>query len=119
MAWSLGTVRIFTQEIGGTNKQIVPRLQPLAGGTVYQVFGYEKNIKKVDALVVGESDLSTIKSYTTTGNFYTLNSPEGSLGNFIVSSVQYKRINCIYQTIRLDLPCNAPVYEVSIELYRG
>lgn len=117
MAWTINSIRIFVGESKEEAGQIIPRLQPLNGGTVLQVFGYESDIRTIGCIVVGDTDKDAIKALRTTGDAYELVSPEGSLGSFLVKNVGVTRIHCICQTIRLDLDSDAPVYQVEIQLY--
>lgn len=117
MSWTLNGIRIFTQKLSSGVSAIIAKLQPLAAGTVYQSFGYETNKVKLVVLVVGDDDLNSIKSLTESGNYaYELIGPEGSMGEFYVSSVSAERERVISQTLRPDLDCEAPVYTVDIEL---
>lgn len=118
MTWTLNSNRIYVQKISGGVKQIIAKLQPLEGGTVYQYFGYETNTIKLTAKVVGATVLAALKALTTTGSSYDLTSPEGSLGNFFVSSVSEDRDKEVWQSIDLTggLTCLSPVYTVDIEL---
>jgi hypothetical protein len=117
MGWYINSIRVFVGESKEDAGQIVPRLQPLGGGTVLQVFGYESDVRTVKGLVVGEIDKEAIKDLRKDGGYYTLMSPEGALGDFIVKNVVVSRVKCICQTIRPDLPDNSPVYEVEVQLY--
>ena len=117
MAWTLDGIRIFVGESKEDAGQIVPRLQPLSGGTVLQVFGYESDVRTIGAIVVGDTDKNALKALRTTGSNYTLISPEGSLGSFIVKNVSVTRVQCICQTLRPDLDADSPVYQVEIQLY--
>jgi len=117
MAWTLNSIRIFVSESKEDAGQIVPRLQPLSGGTVLQVFGYDSDVRTLGAIVVGDTDKDALKALRTTGSSYSLMSPEGSLGSFIVKNVSISRIHSICQTIRVDLPSDAPVYQADIQLY--
>jgi len=117
MNWQLGATRIFVQDISDGVKAIIAKLQPLAGGTVYQTFGYETSGIKLGGLIVGSGDMIHLKSLTTSGNAsFELDSPEGDLGDFFVESVTAKREKTISQTLRPDLDCDAPVYAVDIDL---
>jgi hypothetical protein len=116
MAWTIDSVRIFIDESTEEAGQIVPRLQPLAGATVLQVFGYESDIRNIHGLVVGDTDKDNIKSLVQ-GGTSELIGPEGSIGTFTVKKVTVNRIHCICQTIRPDLAEDSPVYEVGVELY--
>lgn len=116
MAWTLDGVRIFVNESKEEAGQIVPRLQPLGGGTVLQTFGYESDIRTLSAIVVGDVDKDALKAMRQ-GGTSALVSPEGSLGSFTVKNVSVNRVHCIAQTIRVDLACDAPVYNVEIQLY--
>lgn len=118
MAWTLGGQRIYAQKSQEETSQILPRLQPLSGPTIVQAFGYDSLIRKLSALVVGDTIKNTIKGYSQDGGTArALVSPEGSLGNFIVKSVGVSRTNSTCQTIDTGQPETAPVYELDIELY--
>ena len=117
MAWTLDGIRIFVGESKEDAGQIVPRLQPLSGGTVLQVFGYESDVRTIGAIVVGDTDKDALKALRTTGSTYTLVSPEGTIGDFIVKNVSVNRVPCICQTLRTDLDADSPVYQVEIQLY--
>src|SRR3990170_3628178 len=116
MAWSLGGVQIFVQDLKEEVSQIIPRLQPLSGGTVLQTFGYESDIETVAGLVVGATDKDALKAMSE-GGAETLLSPEGSLGDFLINNVRVNRVMSICQTLRPDLPEDSPVYAVEIQLY--
>jgi hypothetical protein len=116
--WQLGGVRIYTQESNENTSQILPRLQPLSGGTVVQVFGYESLIRQISVLVVGDTNKNTLKGFSQNGGVSkTLVSPEGTLGDFVVKSATVRRTKSICQTIDTSQPEDAPVYEVDLELY--
>lgn len=117
MAWTLNSIRIFVNESKEDAGQIVPRLQPLSGGTVLQVFGYESDVRTVSAVVVGDTDKDALKNLRKTGSSYSFVSPEGSLGSFVVKNVSVNRVHCICQTLRPDLDPESPVYNVEIQLY--
>lgn len=115
--WTLNSIRIFVQENTGEAGQIIPRLQPLSGPTVIQIFGYESEVKSINAFVVGDTDKDALMALRTTGSAYELMSPMGDLGDYVVSKVNYKQIPNICQTLRPDLPEDAPMYIFDIELY--
>lgn len=117
MAWTLGGVRIFAQDLKEEVGQIIPRLQPLSGGTVLQIFGYESDVRVINGYVVGATDKDTLKGFTENAGVRELVSPEGSEGSYQVKNVSVNRVHCICQTLRTDLPENSPVYSVDIQLY--
>ena len=117
MPWTLNSIRIFAQENTGDGSQIVPRLQPLSGGTVLQFFGYEDEVRNINAYVVGDTDMNALKALRKTSTAYELISPMGDLGDFYVKKVAYKQIHNICQTLRPDLAEDAPMYIVDLELY--
>lgn len=116
MNWNINGIRIFVNESKEDAGQILPRIQPLSGGTVVQVFGYESDIRNISGLVVGNTDKNAIKNLVTGGSF-SVGSPEGSLGSFQVKGVTVNRVPCVCQTIRPDLNEDSPVYKVDIQLY--
>ena len=84
MDWSIGGIRIYVTDGNEEANQIVARLQPLSGGTINQIFGYETPVRKLSCYIVGDTDKDALINLTTSGTTFVLNSPEGSLGNFIV-----------------------------------
>jgi len=118
MNWSLGGIRIFvtdgTEEVG----QIVAKLQPLSGGTIHQIFGYETPVRKLSCYIVGEDNKELLMNLTTSGTTFELQSPEGVLGDFIVEKVSMPRVQCVKQTIDLtgSLTCDSPVFRGDITL---
>ncbi len=116
--WKLNNIRIFVQKQEEVDKQIIARLQPLTGGTILQVFGYEDVTQKLGCTVVGDADMASLKALTRTGDSYTLTNYEGTVGDFFVNDIQRTRVQCICQTLRPDLDSDAPVFDVSITLYK-
>ena len=117
MAWYLDTTRIFVNEHVEDAAQIIPRLQPLSGGTVQQLFGYESPTLGVAALVIGSGDARVLRDMTTDASLHTLTGPEGVMGDYLVKKINLARIYSICQTMRPDLPEDAEVYEAKIDLY--
>ena len=118
MAWTISGHRIYTQKSLEDTGQIIPRLSPLSGGTILQVFGYDSLIRKMNALVVGDTIKNAIKAFSQDGGTsHALVSPEGSLGSFIVKSCAVNRLPIVCQLIDLTQPTTTPVYEVDLELY--
>lgn len=116
MAWTLDGIRIFVQKKNDDDKQVVAVLQPLNGGSVFQYFGYENESIKINGLIVGDTDKAALKALTRGGSTFTLIGPTGDLGDFVVKEVQFDEQLTISQTIRPDLPCDSPVYAVTIDL---
>lgn len=117
MAWTFNSVRIYVQDITGEGSQIIPRLQPISGGTVLQFFGYENQVINVRGMIVGNTDRDALRALKKTSSTYTLVSPEGSLGTYYVRKVSDKRLPVVCQTMRNDLPDDSPVYDFELELY--
>ena len=115
--WTLNGIRIFVQENRGEGGQILPRLQPLEGQTIIQVFGYESKTKTINAIVVGDTDKDALMNLRKTGTAYELVSPRGSMGDFLVRKANYQEQRSLCQTMRPDLPEDAPVYLMDFELY--
>ena len=118
MAWYLDSTRIFIQEFATNDKQIVARLQPLSGGTIHQIFGYESPVIKVKGYVVGYADRDDIRGMARDAGTHILYfGATPSWSDLIVSNVSANRLNWICQTIRPDLPTDTEVYDVELELY--
>jgi hypothetical protein len=119
MAWTFAGVRIFVQSSKTEGEQIVPRLQPLAGNTVLQVFGYGGEIRSIAGLIVGNTDYDTLLNTRTTALNYDLTTPEGQTISYLVKSISLTREPKTCQTFRSDLAEDAPVYTVELQLYRN
>ena len=120
MAWTLGGYRIYAQDLAENTSQILPRLQPLSGGTVVQSFGYDSETKSLSAIVVGDTIKAALKGFSQDGgSSHELVSPEGSMGNWVVKSCVAKRTKSTCQTIDITQPEDAPVYDVEMEIYQA
>jgi len=118
MVWSYNSVRIYVDKEAGGGKQIMPILQPLAGGSVVQFYGWETATKQISGLIVGATDLATLLGLKETATGYVLNSPEGALGSFYLKDIKYNRLPIVYQTMNTTAPltCESPVYSVELDL---
>jgi len=116
--WTFGGVRVFVQALPDSLKQIIARLQPVQGGTVHQIFGYESPVFKLKAYIVGQDDKDTLDEFYKDGNVHTLSGYWGIVGDFYVSSMSFDPQPVVYQTLRTDLDCNAQIYVVDMELFQ-
>ena len=116
--WTIGGVRIFTQNLNDDAQQVIARLTPLASGTIIQTFGYEELIKKLSVYIVGSDDKVSLIEYTRTGNTYTLSGIGYSWGEYYVSKASFDLQYTVSQTLRQDLAEDAAVYVVDLELYK-
>jgi hypothetical protein len=117
MAWTYNSVRIFVTDKVDDIKQTIARLQPLSGKTVHHTFGYESEVVKISCRVVGTADLASLKAMAKTGTSYALVGYGVTYGNFYLATIQITYTTTIYQSLRSDLACDAPVYIVEMELY--
>lgn len=117
MAWYIDSTRVFVNDWKESDAQIIPRLQPLAGGTVLQIFGYENTITHLTGLVVGIEDKEALVSMGQDGAEHVISGPYSISGSYYVKSVGATMQPTLMQTIRPDLDCYAPVYVVEMELY--
>jgi len=118
--WMIDSTRIYVQDFNRTNNQIVAKLQPISSKTVYHIFGDESEIINLEGIVVGNNDRNYLKSIVHDGNLHSLTGYYSiSYNDIIIHSVKDKLLKTICQTIRPDLGADAPVYSVSIELYRN
>jgi len=118
MAWTYGGTRIFVTESAEDSEQIIARLQPLAGDTVLQVFGYTTPISKLGCYIVGDTDKNHIESLVASGVSFELVNYDGVVGDFYLKNVSIKQIYSICQSLRTDLPETANVYIADLELYK-
>lgn len=119
MDWTIDGNRFYVQKITKGASQIAPRLQPLAGGSIIQSFGYDSTIRNVSAIVVGDTIEQAIEALSKDGmQLHVLESPEGSLGNWAVKDYNSDRQESICQTIDITQDEMAPVYNVELTLWR-
>ena len=93
MAWTLDGIRIFVQEDNLEGGQIIPRLQPLSGGTIKQIFGYESPVKSIAGIVVGATDASLLIAMTQDATPHTLIDPTGYTQGLYVNKVSLIRLS--------------------------
>ena len=115
--WSYAGYRIFVQEYQSGHKQIIPRLNPIGDGTILQIFGYDERILKVNAYVVGFEDMTKLRLLTTSGIAFDLATPAEGTYPYFCNDVSDRMVKTVCQTLRPDLPEDAPVYLVDLELY--
>ena len=119
MAWTLGGHRIYVQKIEKGASAIAPRLQPLSGGSVIQSFGYDSTVRNLEAIVVGDTINDALEAFSKDGmQLHALVSPEGSLGNWMVKDYSSDRTGSTCQSIDQTQDEDAPVYDVTITLWR-
>ena len=117
--WSYGGIRLYVQEMKTGDEQLIARLNPLGGGTVTQVFGYDELIVNIDAYIVGLDDEALLRSYATSGVSFDLFTPYGINGYpYLLKNVNTTLTKSICQTLRTDLDEDSPVYVVNMELWR-
>ena len=115
--WKYNNIRLFVQQYGSNDKQIIARLNPFQSGTVLHYFGYENRIVKLQGLVVGTAKADQLRNLKSTGLAYNLEGPEGVISAFSMSACDLKLTNAINQCIDLTQSSSALVYEFSLELY--
>ncbi len=118
MAWSYNSIRFYPQDLTRNKKQIIARLQPLASGTILQVFGYESPTYQVTCKVVGDTNLNALEALVETGTSYILAGNDGFSQTVYLSSFSAKRDLEAFQTIDTSQSCTVPVYSVTMEFYK-
>lgn len=117
--WTYGSIRIYVQDFDEGAKAIIARLQPLGGGTVLHHFGYEDQIYKVAALVVGSTNKDALIAFAQDQAAHDLVTPFTTVSGLYANSVSAKLTPTAYQTIDEAQDCYAPVYRVDMELYHA
>src|SRR3990172_10839526 len=117
MAWTYNSNRIYVQKITKGASQIMPRLQPLSGGSILQSFGYDSTIRNITAIVVGDTIEQALEALSKDGGLaHALVSPEGSLGNWILKDYSSDRTESTCQTIDITQAEDVPVYNCELTL---
>lgn len=115
--WYFNSVRIFVQGYNGSDKQLIARLNPINSGTILHIFGHDDKIIKIKALCVGLTDLNALRNLKSTGTAYTLESPVFPDTDYYLNDINHSLMATTCQSIRTDLPTDAPVFEIDMELY--
>ena len=116
MNWSLNGTQIYVNSKDAVAKAIIANLQPLSGGTIRQVFGYENQSYNINCVVVGQTNVNALKALAITGSYYTLSGPNGFSISALVESVSEKQKMTISQTVDPTQDYYTPVFDVSINL---
>lgn len=117
MSWTLNGLRIYIQDFTEETKQQIARLQPLDGGTILHYFGYEEPIVKITGKVVGQDNYEAVRDLTMSGSGLSFVTDLETI-TCGVNSVSGKRDSVIAQTLDTTQECTAPVFTVSLELYK-
>ena len=117
--WTVDSIRIFVQKYDEGAKQIIARLQPLGGGTVLHLFGWEDETYKLSAFVVGENNKNLLIGYSQDQAVHVLTTPYTTLSGLYVNNVDASLTSFICQTLDPLQDETAPVYRVDIELYHA
>lgn len=117
--WTYNGIQIIATERADDNPQIIARLNPIGGGTHMQTFGYEDEVTRITCVVVGDTDMDALKALSKTGLSYTLSGAEGVVGSYLLNKCAGARRPVYRQTLRSDLSPYAPVYWVTLELYKN
>ena len=122
--WQLDTTQIVVTGLESSNKQIIARLQPLAGGTVHHIFGYDDRVLKLTGVVVGLADKQAIEGFTKDAATHVLSYIGLVYGtavyggySWLVNSVTFTQRNVIRQSIIPSKSCTSEVYDCTMELY--
>jgi len=116
--WYYNNVRIIVQDYSSSDEQIIARLNPIGAGTVLHYFGSEDQIVNLKALVVGTGDFETLRAMKDDQAEYALQSPWFDNISYGLRSIKFNGMLTNCQTLRPDLPTDAPVFELDLELYR-
>src|SRR3990167_10398452 len=116
--WSYGDIRVFVQDMSTKDEQLIARLNPLAGDTIYYIFGWDELIVNVNAYIVGLTDISTLRAFARDGDSHLLASPLSASSGvpYFLKAINTKIVSARCQTIRPDLPEDSPVYLADLEL---
>ena len=122
--WYLDNTKIIVTSESEDDKGTVARLNPLSGGTIHHYWGWEESIIKIQAYVVGVADRDAIRGMLRDGNRHYFVGSGFANADFNwtysgwIASATWKLTLNRFQTIRPDLDCSAPVFDMDIEFYR-
>lgn len=119
--WTLDDIRLFTQKSNNTGSQAIARLQPLASGTIYHVFGWTDLTKKLSAYIVGYPDQNSLIAMMRDGETHVLSGAGILLGDYYIVNMDSEMQPTIYQNFYVDAnhDCDDPVFLVNLELAKA
>ncbi len=117
--WTYGGIRVYVQDYDQAAKAIIARLQPLGGGTVLHLFGYEDQTYKLASYVVGNTNKDALLAFAQDQASHDLVTPYITISGLYANNVTAKLTPFAYQTIDETQDCEAPVWKVDMELYHA
>lgn len=116
--WLINGNRLYVQQVENGESEIIPRLQPLNNRTVLQFFGRESPILKVQAKVVGTTNLESIRTLSRNQTLCTLSGYDFYYTDLYIRGFNYTIDSASLQTIDPLQDCETPVYTLTMELYQ-
>jgi len=117
--WTINSIQITVIDLKEEDEQILPELQPLSGGTIYQYFGYVNPKFPLQCLIVGSGDKNAVLALANTGVAYPLTFDGSSFGNFYVKKASVQWMTAYRQTFRPDKSAEDAVFRCTLELSRA
>lgn len=118
MAWYLDAIRIFPQSADDDWDQLIAELNPLAGGSIYQDWGWADEKEKMTAYVVSLADKDAIRAMVSAQALVTLSGPY-EVQSFRLKSVSMSHINNVNcQTFYPAKAEDAPIYMANLEFWK-
>lgn len=117
--WNYNNITIYVQEYGRDKQNLASKLDPLGGGSIIHRWGFQDPVVNVEAYVLTSGDALALDALAETGASYELVGPEGSLGNWMLKSVNCRRESSVWHKFfdRPHLDPNTPLYRATMELW--
>jgi len=116
--WLLGNTRITITGLKEGSEGIIAELQPVAGGTVFQVFGYKNKSISIECLVVGITDKDALLAMPVTGDPVTLSGYGVDYGDFYIKSANVNWTTTYRQTFRTDVSPTDLVFKMTLDIMK-
>lgn len=114
--WYYNNVGITVVDLKEEDNQIIAELQPIASGTIYQIFGYQNQVVQLQCLVVGVEDKNTLQAMKDDGEAHPLSGAGVYFGEYLLQKISIQWQNSYRQTFRSDKDPYDYVFKCSLEL---
>jgi len=117
--WIYNNIRITVVDLKEQFEQILPKLQPIDAGTIYQFFGYINPSFPLQCFVVGKSDKDAIEALAQTGVAYTLSGAGYVYGDFYLEKATFQWMTSYKQTFREDKSSTDLIFKAQLDLVKA
>lgn len=121
--WYLDNTRIFVTDMSIDSKEIISKLNPLGGGSIFHYWGYEFEDIELKCFVVGYEDREDVRTMARDGSSHNLVASGNSQSqwNFsipvYIESIKWVGVPIVCQTLKSGVLEDAQMWNATMSLY--